>query len=150
VPADLATRVASLDALYSGLDIIEVASAREETVESVAAIYFALGFRLDLHWLRDQINQLPAESHWQTLAKGALRDDLSSEQRQLTAQVLRHQTAGTDAEAMIDGWVSDNNTAVSRCEAMLDDLKQADTIDVAMLSVALREIRSLAQTARTA
>jgi glutamate dehydrogenase len=150
VPADLATRVASLDALYSGLDIIEVASAREETVESVAAIYFALGFRLDLHWLRDQINQLPAESHWQTLAKGALRDDLSSEQRQLTAQVLRHQTAGTDAEAMIDGWVSDNSASVTRCEAMLDDLKQADTIDVAMLSVALREIRSLAQTARTA
>jgi glutamate dehydrogenase len=146
VPADLATRVASLDALYSGLDIIEVASAREETVESVAASYFAVGFRLDLHWLRDQINQLPAESHWQTLAKGALRDDLSSEQRQLTAQVLRHQTAGPDAEAMIDGWVSDNRAAVSRCEAMLEDLKQADAIDVAMLSVALREIRSLAQT----
>jgi glutamate dehydrogenase len=147
VPADLATRVASLDALYSGLDIIEVASAREETVESVAAIYFALGSRLDLHWLRDQINQLPAESHWQTLAKGALRDDISSEQRQLTAQVLRHQADGPDAEAMIDGWVADNGSAVTRCEAMLDDLKQADTLDVAMLSVALREIRSLAQTA---
>jgi glutamate dehydrogenase len=147
VPADLATRVASLDALYSGLDIIEVASAKEETVEAVAAIYFALGFRLDLHWLRDQINGLPAESHWQTLAKGALRDDLSSEQRQLTAQVLRHQTAGPDAEAMIEAWVSDSRAAVTRCEAMLEDLKQADAIDVAMLSVALREIRSLAQTA---
>jgi glutamate dehydrogenase len=146
VPADLATRVASLDALYSGLDIIEVASTREETVESVAAIYFALGSRLDLHWLRDQINRLPAESHWQTLAKGALRDDISSEQRQLTAQVLRHQAAGPDAEAMIDGWVADNS-AVTRCEAMLEDLKQADTLDVAMLSVALREMRSLAQPA---
>jgi glutamate dehydrogenase len=146
VPADLATRVASLDALYSGLDIIEVASSGEETVEAVAAVFFALGARLDLHWLRDQINGLPAESHWQTLAKGALGDDLSSEQRQLTAQALRYQAVGPDVEAMIDAWVSDNRSAVSRCEAMLEDLKQVDAVDVAMLSVALREIRSLAQT----
>jgi glutamate dehydrogenase len=146
VPADLATRAASLDALYSGLDIIEVASAEEETVEAVAAAYFALGARLDLHWLRDQINRLPAESHWQTLAKGALRDDLSSEQRQLTGQVLRHEAAGPDAEAMIEAWVSDNQAAVRRCLAMLEDLRQADAVEVAMLSVALREIRNLAQT----
>jgi len=149
VPMDLATRSASLDALYSGLDIIEVASTDEETVEAVAAVYFALGARLDLHWLRDQISALPAESHWQTLAEGALRDDLSSAQRQLTAQVLRHEGVGPDAEAMIDAWVSDNRAAVHRCEAMLDHLKQADAVDVAMLSVALREIRNLAQTPGT-
>jgi glutamate dehydrogenase len=146
VPIDLATRVASLDALYSGLDIIEVASSDDETVESVAAVYFALGARLDLHWLRDQINALPMESHWQTLAQGALRDDLSSEQRQLTAQVLRHGADGQDAQAMIEAWVADNSAAVGRGEAMLGDLKQADTVDVAMLSVALREIRNLTLT----
>jgi glutamate dehydrogenase len=149
IPEDLATRVASLDALYSGLDIIEVASAAGETVEAVAAAYFALGARLDLHWLRDQINGFPAESHWQTLAQGALRDDLSSEQRQLTAHVLRHETVGPDAEAMIDAWVADNRAAVRRCEAILEDLKQVDAVDVAMLSVALREIRNLAQTPGT-
>jgi glutamate dehydrogenase len=60
VPAELATRVASLDALFSGLNVIEVAAACGETVETVAAVYFALGYRLDLHWLRDQIARLPA------------------------------------------------------------------------------------------
>jgi glutamate dehydrogenase len=149
VPGDLVARTASLDALYSGLDIIEVASADKETVEMVAGVYFALGARLDLHWLRDQILRLPAESHWQTLAKGALRDDLSSEQRQLTAQVLRHDRVGPDARSMIDVWVADNRPAVRRCEAMLEDLKQADAVDVAMLSVVLREIRNLAQTPGT-
>src|SRR5919197_2839486 len=83
VPADLANRVASLDALFSGLNVIEVASSCGETVEVVAAVYFALGARLDLHWLRDQIASLPAGSHWQTLAQGALRDDLYSAQRHL-------------------------------------------------------------------
>jgi NAD-specific glutamate dehydrogenase len=50
---------------------------------------------------------------------------------------------------MIDAWVSENRASVSRCDAMLADLKQADGVDVAMLSVALREIRTLAQARRT-
>jgi glutamate dehydrogenase len=126
-----------------------VASASGQTVEAVAAVYFALGARLDLHWLRDQVNALPAESHWQTLARGALGDDLSSEQRQLTAQVLRRDGPGLDAEVMIDAWVSENRAVVSRCDALLEELKQAGTLNVAMLSVALREIRSLARTQGT-
>jgi NAD-specific glutamate dehydrogenase len=45
---------------------------------------------------------------------------------------------------MIEAWVSDNQAAVRRCLAMLEDLRQADAVEVAMLSVALREIRNLA------
>jgi glutamate dehydrogenase len=147
VPTDLATRVASLDALHAGLDVIEVASAQDETVETVAAVYFALGVRLDLHWLRDQIGRLAAESQWQALAQAAIREDLSSEQRHLTAQVLRHSGSGLDAEAVIEAWLSDNRVEVGRYQAMVEELKQAETLDVAMLSVALREIRNLAQSA---
>jgi glutamate dehydrogenase len=143
VPADLATRMASLEALHSGLDVIDVASAGDETVETVAAVYFALGARLDLHWLRLRIGGLPGESRWQALAKAALRDDLSAAQRQLTAQVLRH-GGGPDAEAVIEAWVGDSRAAVDRYQGMLEDLKQADALDIAMLSVALRELRSLA------
>jgi glutamate dehydrogenase len=146
VPAELATRVASLDALFSGLNVIEVASACGETVETVAAVYFALGYRLDLHWLRDQIARLPAETHWQTLAQGALRDDLYSEQRQLTAEVLRPGTEDRDAEALIDSWMEENRSSVERATAILADLKEAEGLDIAMLSVALREIRNLSET----
>jgi glutamate dehydrogenase len=147
VPTDLATRVASLDVLHAGLDVIEVASALDETVEAVAAVYFALGARLDLHWLRGQVGGLAAESHWQALAQAAMRDDLASEQRHLTAQVLRHSGSGLDAEAVIEAWLSENRAQVGRYQAVLEDLKQAETLDVAMLTVALREIRNLAQSA---
>jgi glutamate dehydrogenase len=146
VPADLAIRVASLDALFSGLNVIEVASACGETVEAVAAVYFALGARLDLHWLRDQIARLPAASHWQVLAQGALRDDLYSEQRGLAAQVLQRGGEDRDAERLIDAWLEENRASVARCLAMLGDLKEAEGLDIAMLSVALREIRNLSQT----
>jgi glutamate dehydrogenase len=146
VPADLANRVASLDALFSGLNVIEAADACGETVEAVAAVYFALGTRLDLHWLRDQIAKLPSETHWQALAQGALRDDLYSEQRELTSEVLRPGLEDRDAEALIDAWMRENAASVARATSMLNDLKEAEAVDIAMLSVALREIRNLSET----
>jgi glutamate dehydrogenase len=146
VPKELATRVASLDALFSGLNVIEVAAETSEPVEAVAAVWFALGARLDLHWLRDQIARLSARSRWEALARGALRDDLYSEQRDLTCQVLRPSSRVEDAERLIDTWTDDNRSAITRCFDMLDDLKEAETLDIAMLSVALREIRNLNQT----
>jgi glutamate dehydrogenase len=151
VPAELATRVASLDALFSGLNVIEVAAACGETVETVAAVYFALGYKLDLHWLRDQIARLPADTHWQTLAQGALRDDLYSEQRELTTEVLKRDAGDRgaddgDAETLIEAWLADNRSSVERTRAILSDLKEAEALDIAMLSVALREIRNLSET----
>jgi len=151
VPAELATRVASLDALFSGLNVIEVAAACGETVETVAAVYFDLGHKLDLHWLRDQIARLPADTHWQTLAQGALRDDLYSEQRELTAEVLRRGSEDRgpedrDADTLIEAWLGDNRSSVERARSILSDLKEAETLDIAMLSVALREIRNLSET----
>jgi glutamate dehydrogenase len=146
VPEDLATRVASMDALFSGLNVIEVASSTGEPVEAVAAVWFALGARLDLHWLRDQIARLSSQSRWEALARGALRDDLYSEQRDLTCQVLRPGSRVEDAEAQIDGWMEENRNSVARCFDMLEEMKEAETLDIAMLSVALREIRNLNQT----
>jgi glutamate dehydrogenase len=123
-----------------------VATTTGETVEAVAAVYFALGYKLDLHWLRDQIANLPAETHWQTLAQGALRDDLYSEQRELTTEVLRPGTEDRDAETLIDAWLEENRGSVERANTILSDLKEAETLDIAMLSVALREIRNLSET----
>jgi len=146
VPEQLAARVASMDALFSGLNVIEVASAAGSPVEAVAAVWFALGARLDLHWLRDQIARLSSQSRWEALARGALRDDLYSEQRDLTCQVLRPESRVEDAETLIDGWMDENRSSLARCFDMLADLKEAETVDIAMLSVALREIRNLNQT----
>jgi glutamate dehydrogenase len=77
VPEALAARIAALDALYSTLDIVEVADATRRPVERVAEIYFDLSARLGLPWLREKIAKLPGEEHWQMLAKGAMHDDLS-------------------------------------------------------------------------
>jgi len=42
--------------------------------------------------------------------------------------------------------VKENRSAVDRAHTILSDLKEAEGLDIAMLSVALREIRNLSET----
>jgi glutamate dehydrogenase len=139
----LARRVAIYKELFSTLDIVEVAKSEQMSVEDVSAVYFSLGEELDLHWMRDQIIALPRDNRWQALARAALRDDLHSQERLLTRDVLRHESTKPDAGSRIAAWMTHNDTAVQRCRQVLADLKGGPKADFAMLSVAMREIRSM-------
>jgi len=143
VPAEVAQRVSTFTELFSALDIVEVANRTEKDVSEVAQVYFALGAKLDLHWLRDQIVVLPRDNRWQALARAALRDDLYNQERELAADILRTQPDHLEASRRIDDWMQRNATAVARCRQILEDLKSGPTPDFAMLSVAMREIRGL-------
>ena len=98
VPPGLAQRVAGLATMFSTFDIVEVADETELDVEQVAAVHFRLGERLELHWLRDRIVALPRDDRWRALARAALRDDLYSLHRSLTAEVLRGPSPADDGE----------------------------------------------------
>src|SRR5215216_4708439 len=85
VPSELAKRVAILGAMFSTLDVVDVASTTGQPLAATAAVYFTLGDRLKLHWLRGYVEALPRDNRWRTLARAALRDDLYGQQAALTA-----------------------------------------------------------------
>ena len=143
VPEELARRVAIYNELFAALDIVEVAKSEQMSVEEVSAVYYLLGEELDLHWMRDQIIALPRENRWQALARAALRDDLQTQERLLTRDVLRQRSLQSDAGSRIAAWMTQNDSAVHRCRQVLVDLKGGPKADFAMLSVAMREIRSM-------
>ena len=148
VPADLAERVADFEALFAGLDLVEVAGEVGEPVEVVAAVYLALGDRLDLHWLRDQIVALPRDNRWQSLARAALREDLYAQQRSLAEEVLRGSEPDADPAARIERWLATNREVALRCSLVISDIKAAGAADLATLSVALRENHNLVSAGR--
>jgi glutamate dehydrogenase len=141
VPNDLARRVASSTALQAALDIVEIAEGAKQPIETVAELHTALGEKLNLPRLRQLVNRLPAEGYWQGLAKGALLDDLAAMQRALAASAMREATAG-DASPL-DAWARRNDGALERAQRLLSELAEARNVDLAMLSVALRELRNL-------
>ena len=141
VPKTLATRVARLVYLLSALDIVEVANTTSVKLEKVAAVHFLLGTRLKLHWLRDQISELPRDNRWTALSRSALRDELYRTHREITTVVL--QTNNLTPDAQIDKWMETNPPRIERCQQVLSDLSRIKKPDLSMLSVALREIRNL-------
>ena len=143
VPEALARRVAGLDELYSALDLVELTSETKRDQRTAAAVYFALGDRFDLHWLGKQISSLTADTHWQSLARTALRDDLSAQARNLAANVLRLSPKLTDADELIKAWETQRCTQIDRSQQLFADIKASPSIDMPMLSVTLRELRNL-------
>jgi glutamate dehydrogenase len=144
VPEALARQVALLDNLFSVLDIVEIAGRHGRPVETVASVYFRLSSVLGLQWLRERIGQLSGDGHWHVLARAAMRDDLSNLQRVLTAEVIAGADGAAAPEEMIAAWQHENVGAIERAGQLLAEVGNAQTVDLPMLSVALRELRNLA------
>jgi glutamate dehydrogenase len=138
VPPALAQRVAGLATMFATFDVVEVAEESGLDVEEVAGVHFRLGDRLDLHWLRDRIVELPRDDRWRALARAALRDDLYSLHRNLTAEVLRQ------PDRDVDAWI-DGNAAAERCMQTLAEIRVGHVFDTTTLPVAVREVRNLLQ-----
>jgi glutamate dehydrogenase len=143
-PAGLAALLAGFDALPAALDLVEVGDALGCDVETVALAYFALGGWLEFPWLRAKVASLPSASHWQVLAKAALRDDLAGMQCHLTADALRGAAENGDAQQAIAAWEEGNRPLLERFRQVHADLRAHNTLDLAMISVAMKELRNIA------
>ncbi|MDH5264120.1 MAG: NAD-glutamate dehydrogenase, partial [Betaproteobacteria bacterium] len=144
VPPELAGAMAGLDALYAVLDATEVARETGRPLDAVARLYFALAGDLELRWFAARITALPTDTTWQALARNALRDDLATQQRLLTTHVAKLSPGETDPAAMIAAWKERYAQPIARLSAMREELKRAGSLDLAVLSVLLRELRGLA------
>jgi glutamate dehydrogenase len=143
VPDGLATRIASLDTLHCALDLAEVAMASRLKVGYAAKAYFDIGERIGLTWIKDQIETLPAEGHWQAVARSTLGDNLYELQRKITAAVLA--CKGPNPAARVDTWLAGHAAGVDSLKRIVVDLRTGAAPDFATLSVALQAVRRLVQ-----
>jgi glutamate dehydrogenase len=141
VPDELATRIASLDWLYCSLDLVEAAMLSRLEIGFAARAYFDIGERIELAWIKDQIETLPAEGHWQAVARGTLSDNLYELQRKITAAMLAGK--GKTPAARVDHWLNGNIGAVESLRRIIVDLRTGSAPDFATLSVALQAVRRL-------
>ena len=137
VGRELARRMASLPALFAGLDIVEIAASAAAALEETAGVYFALGEPLLLDWLRDRIAALPRDDRWQALARAALQEDLYAARAWITTEVLR--VGGSDGRSgtdLVRRWLAHMDVTADRCLAALDSISADGRSDLATLSVA--------------
>jgi glutamate dehydrogenase len=144
VPDSLARRMASLPALRSAPDLVEISAQCKLPIATAAEIYFGVGTALSLDWLRQQIEDLAIEGHWQAVARATLRDTIYNLQRVLCLQVIR---AGRrlSPQRALESWLAARRPAVDSLRQSIADMKALPDMDFATLSVALQAVRRLSE-----
>jgi glutamate dehydrogenase len=146
VPQDLAYTVASGLYQYSLLDVIDIADIVDRDAAEVADTYFALMDYLGTDGLLTAVSGLPRDDRWHALARLAIRDDIYGSLRALCFDVLAVGETSESGEEKIAEWEQGNGSRVSRARRTLSEIYQTDARDLATLSVAARQIRSMTRT----
>jgi glutamate dehydrogenase len=142
VPEVLAERAAAMVPAYSAFDLVEVASATRQGIEEAAEVYFGIADLLQIARLRDQIVALPRDDRWNSMARGALRDDLYAAHAALTRDLLTVTGPGSPAQRLAE-WRARNEDPVQRTTQTLAEIWENDRFTLATLSVAVRAVRSM-------
>ena len=143
ISGDLAGRVLALGPAYGFLDLATVAHRTGQQPQVVSAIHRLLEERLGLGPLRDWVVALPRDDHWQTMARGALRDQYFRERAELAAAVLSSGDGAEPPEAQVESWLRSNQIAADRCQRTFAEIETAPERDLAHVSVALGALTQL-------
>lgn len=144
VPRPLAERVGNLIVLASAADILRIAGRRGMGIEAAGRLYFAVGARFSLGRLRSAAEKLSGRGHWLKLAAAAAIEDLYGHQRDITAAVAAHHP-DLPADAAVAAWAETHRAAVERADSLLAELKAAAHVDLPMITVANRQLRTLTE-----
>ncbi|MEX1058741.1 MAG: hypothetical protein WED11_13500, partial [Natronospirillum sp.] len=90
------------------------------------------------------LNNMPVGSHWQAMAREALRDDLEWQQQRLTWSVLNADQGGS-LESTLESWVGHNRPLVDRWMRIVREILATSEPEFSMYSVATRELLDLSQ-----
>ena len=142
VPPALAQRHAFQAELVHGPDIITVAHATGRTVLEVTRAFFLLGERLQLDWLENQVEAMPSGSRWQRWALQSVEDDLFTLRRTLAEAVL-DECGALPIDEAVDKFIESRTETFARLQRFMRSLAVDGMGDLAQLTVALRQIRSL-------
>ncbi|KZM75706.1 NAD-glutamate dehydrogenase [Nocardia terpenica] len=142
-PAELATEVFGLLNLFPLMDVVDIADITDRSGDEVGALYYALNEHLKIDWLLQAVSHLERGDRWHSLARLALRDDMYASLRSLTLDVLSAGDPEETAEEKIAYWESKNQSRLGRARSALAELFQSGKHDLATLSVAARQVRSM-------
>jgi len=148
VPPALAFRMSIMPYLSLAPDLARLAERSDCAIEQAATVFFGLGQRLSLSWLRERVQSLSGpDTPWQRDAVTALLEDILTSQRLLTAQVmsaaLPKQGKKKDEIDPLHNWLTKNSERLERFDKLLGEIRASSVLDLAMLTLASRHLSAL-------
>jgi glutamate dehydrogenase len=147
VPDGLARFVTGTPSLYGALTICDAARETGTDIDTTAGLFFKLREKLGLHWFIQQVNGLEVNNHWQGLAREALMDDMDWQQKALLIHIMNCEVAEGpehDVKMCLVNWFDESSPMVQRWLTLLNEVRNTPNPELAMFTVAMRELSNLA------
>ena len=145
VPAQLAHDIAVLPMLVPAFDLTRLAQQSNGTVDSVADVFFDLGKRLFIDWMLHHNVPSSTQTSWQRAAMATAFAELASIQRRIAANIIgkgKDQKNGAPREKLAQ-WVARHKEQLSAYDAQVQEWRQAGVVDLAMLTLAAKQLGDL-------
>jgi len=142
VPEDIARRHAFQPALVHGPNVIEVAKRIRRPVDDVARAFLLVGDAAFIDWLETRLEGLATPSKWYRWAALGLRDDLLSIRREIAERALLEGGEAL-ADQAVATFLDRRAEELERLSRFIRTLSVEDANDVAVMTVALRQVRAL-------
>lgn len=141
----LAEKIATMDPIASTFDIAEISEASSFDLKTIAKIYFAIGTRFSLKWMRSRVSSLGADNYWQRLSVKTILEDLYSYQTKLAKAVVEFSCGGKELCEVesIKNWINIADFLVERFDNFVSSLKAEPSPDLSMFIVALNRLKPL-------
>ncbi|MFC9435284.1 NAD-glutamate dehydrogenase [Nocardia sp. NPDC057030] len=142
-PRELAEEVFLLIYKFPLLDVLDISERADRDPAEVLALYYALDEHFGIQRLLNAVAHLDRGDRWRALARLAIRHDLYGSLRALTLDVLAVADSSDSAAEKIAYWESTNRSRLARARAALHEMLEANTHNLATLSVAARQVRGM-------
>ena len=135
IEVSISIRLCQLEFVYHGLDVAQVAGQCGTEVITAAQTWYGLYERFQGDWLNQAIANLPSQDPWQRKARASLKQEFEDSLAQLTQTVISSDQS--------QAWDTRNQDLIERCLSIFAELQNNTNTNLAMLSVAVREIAKL-------
>ena len=119
------------------MDIILVATSCSLPATQASSVYFAVGDRFHLDWLKNAADQLSANTYWKRMLIKTIKDDIYDHQRRLTAEIIR--SSDKDLRKNVSEWIKANTKKVDIFDKFIISIKTMSELNSDQLVVATKQ-----------
>ncbi len=150
LPHTLARDISLMPVLGSACDIVRISIDHGYDIPLTASVYFDLGDRFNLDWMREKARQLPIDGQWSDQAIEGLVDQLYTCQAGLTIRILndmKKEISGKKTKKLghkiMQDWMDQRGEKAKIIEPFFAEIYRTGTLDISMLIIAEQRLRSL-------
>jgi len=151
----LAFKFASINYLASALEIAEIDRQSKFDLATVAKIYFAIGERFSLKWLRLKLSEISSENNWHKLSCKTLIEELYFYQIKITKKIIedfenksskkQDINKNSNIAQLVDSWTTVHQAEIEKFDNFIMELKLYHNFDIAIFVVVLSRLKSIFQ-----